>query len=109
MTDEADAEVVDLTSRYNKLAEVERWVIDDQCLVIPYMRSGIGFIASSLNPFESQYAPFGASDGRYKYQYIYTRSLNPDEFEVAYEEGKEERSRRLQELADEGKVFGVDY
>jgi len=109
MTDEADAEVVDLTSRYNKLAEVERWVIDDQCLVIPYMRSGIGFIASSLNPFESQYAPFGASDGRYKYQYIYTRSLNPDEFEVAYEEWKEERSRRLQELADEGKVFGVDY
>lgn len=35
MVSEAASEYVDLDKRYNALAECERWLIQDQCLVIP--------------------------------------------------------------------------
>jgi oligopeptide transport system substrate-binding protein len=105
----ANAECVDLEKRYELFAEAENWVVNEQCMVIPFMRGGTGYMGSTLMPFESQYAPFGASDGRYKYQYIYTDGINTEEYYTAYEEWEAERSAKMAELAAEGKVQGVDY
>lgn len=106
---EATAECVDLSKRYNMFAEVERWLIDDQCLVMPFMRGGTGYCASSLSPFESQYAAFGASDSRYKYQHIYEKGISTEEFYKQYDAWKEARAAKLAELASQGKVSGIDY
>ena len=109
MVAEADSEVVDLNARYKKFADIEYWLCYDQCLVIPNMRGGTGYVASNLLPFESQYAPFGASNSRYKYQYIYKKGINTDEYSVAYEKWEKEREEKLKELATQGKVFGLDF
>ena len=109
MVNAADEECVDLEKRYELFAEAENWLVNEQCMVIPFMRGGTGYMGSTLMPFESQYAPFGASDGRYKYQYIYTDGINTDEYYAAYEEWEAERSAKMAELAAEGKVQGVDY
>lgn len=109
MINAADAECVDLEKRYKLFAEAENWLVNEQCLVIPFMRGGTGYMGSTLMPFESQYAPFGASDGRYKYQYIYTDGINTEEYYEAYAKWEEERSAKMAELAAEGKVQGVDY
>lgn len=105
----ASSEYVNLDARYNALAECERWLVDEMCLVMPYMRGGTGYIASSLMPFESQYAAFGASDGRYKYQHIYPEGINTEAFYAAYESWQKERADKLAELSKAGKVGGVDY
>ena len=109
MTEEAASETVDMTKRYNELAKVEDWVVEDQTLVIPFMRSGMGYVASMLMPFESQYAPFGASDSRYKYQWVYDKGISTEQYQQAYEAWQKEREDKLAELSAEGKVFGVDY
>lgn len=105
----ANAECVDLEKRYTLFAEAENWLVNEMCLVIPYMRGGTGYVGSSLMPFESQYAAFGASDGRYKYQYIYTDGINTEEFYEAYAAWEKERADKLAELDAAGKVQGVDY
>ena len=109
MVAEADKETTDMSKRYNAFAECEKWLVGDQCLIIPYMRGGTGYVASSLMPFESQYAAFGASDGRYKYQYLYEKGIDSDAYKTAYAEWQKEREEKIKKLADEGKVFGVDY
>lgn len=109
MVDKASSEYIDLNVRYNAQAECEKWLVDEMCMVMPYMRGGTGYVASSLMPFESQYAAFGASDGRYKYQHIYPEGINTEAFYAAYEKWKQERAAKLSELSKAGKVSGVDY
>lgn len=108
MVGAAANEYEDLSKRYNELAKCERWLID-QCLVMPYMRGGTGYIASSLLPFESQYAAFGASDGRYKYMYIYMQGIDTEEYYRQYEVWQQERAAKIAELDAQGLVAGVDY
>lgn len=101
----ADVEVVDLAKRYEALAEVEAWLID-QAYVIPLGTLGAtGYVASNLNPFESQYAAFGASSDRYKYQYVYAEPFSTEEYNKLYEEWEAERARRI--AAAQG--AGIDY
>lgn len=109
MIDAAAAEVVDIAKRYEMFAEAENWLVNEQCMVIPYMRGGTGYMGSTLMPFESQYAAFGASDGRYKYQYIYTDGLNTDEYYAGLEIWEAERAEALAALEAAGKIQGVDY
>ena len=109
MVNEADQECVDLSKRYNSFAEIERWLVDEQCLIMPFMRGGTGYVAASLSPFESQYAAFGASDGRYKYQHIYDKGISTEEFYAQYEKWQADRAAKLAELASQGKVSGIDY
>ncbi len=109
MVSEAAKECIDLSKRYHDFAEIERWLIEDQCLVMPYMRGGTGYVASSLSPFESQYAAFGASDSRYKYQHIHDFGISTEEYYEQYEEWKQERAQILSDLAKQGKQAGVDY
>ena len=109
MVDAANSEYIDLTKRYNDFAVCENWLVNEMCLAMPYMRGGTGYIGSSLMPFESQYAAFGASDGRYKYQYIYTDGINTEEYYTAYEAWQKERADAIAQLDAQGKVFGIDY
>ena len=76
------------------LSEAEAWLIDE-AYVIPFCMDGGGYVASYLNPFESQYAPFGVSENRYKYQWIYETPMGMDEYETALAEWEAERDARL--------------
>lgn len=109
MVKEATQECVDLSVRYNSFAKIERWLIEEQCLVMPYMRGGTGYVAASLSPFESQYAAFGASSGRYKYQHIYKNGISTEEFYKQYDAWKKERAQIIANFAKEGKEAGIDY
>lgn len=102
---EAGAEVADLAKRYEALADVEAWLLD-QAYVIPLGTLGAtGYVASNLNPFESQYAAFGASSGRYKYQYVYAEPFGTEEYNRLYGEWEQERARRIAAAQE----AGLDY
>ena len=84
----------DLSKRYAILAEGEAWLIDE-AYVIPFCMDGGGYVASYLNPFESQYAPFGASENRYKYQWIYETPFGMDEYAQLLSDWEAERDALL--------------
>ena len=109
MVAEAASEYVDLDKRYNDLAACENWLVNEMCMVIPFMRGGLGYVASNLMPFEAQYAAFGASSERYKYQHIYDRGIDTDAYYAAYDAWQKEREDAIAKLNAEGKEFGVDY
>lgn len=87
----------DLAKCYAILAEAEAWLIDE-AYVIPFCMDGGGYVASCLNPFEAQYAPFGASEKRYKYQWIYETPFGMDEYAELLTEWEAEREARLAAL-----------
>ena len=101
----AAAEVVDLSKRYNAFAEVEAWLLD-QAVVIPVgTLGGCGYVSSYMNCFESQYAPFGASSSRYKYQYVMAKPMNTEEYQAGLKVWEAERARRI----SEAQKNGIDY
>jgi len=86
MVNEAAAETVDLSKRYNAFAEVEAWLLD-QAVVIPLGtlgRNRLRFLRT-MNPFESQYAPFGVSSDRYKYQVVMAAPMNTEQYYAGLE------------------------
>lgn len=64
--------------RYEAFAEAESILID-HAIALPYGLEG-GYTASMLNPFESEYAPYGVSTLKYKGMHILEAPLNTDEF-----------------------------
>lgn len=101
----AAEEVVDLSKRYNAFAEVEAWLLD-QAVVIPVgTLGGCGYTSSYMNCFESQYAPFGASSSRYKYQYVMAKPMNTEEYMEGLKVWEAERARRI----SEAQKNGIDY
>jgi oligopeptide transport system substrate-binding protein len=105
MVAEAAMETVDLSARYNAFAEVEAWLLD-QAVVIPLATlGGCGYLSSYMNPFESQYAPFGVSSDRYKYQYVMAHPMSTEEYYAAYEVWQAEREARIAAA----QAAGIDY
>ena len=51
-----------------------------------------GYDANRLNPFESQYAPFGLSGERYKGQKVYEVPMNTDDYFEAMDAWEAERA-----------------
>jgi oligopeptide transport system substrate-binding protein len=94
MVGEAYKITTDLAKRFEILANAEAWLID-QAYVIPYCLDGAGYTASYLNPFESQYAPFGVSENRYKYQYVYETPFGAEEYATLLTQWEAERASRL--------------
>jgi len=94
MVDAAKAEVIDIANRYTLFAEAEAFFID-QAFVIPYAVGGGGYSASRLNPFESQYSPFGVSAERYKGQKIMEKPMNSEEFTAELQKWEKERAEAL--------------
>ena len=102
---EATAETVDMNKRYNALAEVEAWLLD-QAVVIPLATlGGCGYMSSCMNPFESQYSPFGLSSGRYKYQWVYDKPFSTEEYQTMLVEWEAERAERIAYA----EANGIDY
>jgi len=105
MVREAGEEVVDLSVRYNKFAETESWLLD-QAVVIPLATlGGCGYLSSYMNPFESQYAAFGVSDGRYKYQVVMAAPMDTATYLDALAIWEQERADRI----SAAQAAGIDY
>ncbi|MBE5798470.1 MAG: peptide ABC transporter substrate-binding protein [Clostridiales bacterium] len=91
MVDAARAVTADLTERYLAYAEAEAYLIE-KAFIIPFGYGNGGYTASRLNPFESQFAPFGISNERYKGQTLLEKPMNTDEYFEAYDLWEEERA-----------------
>ncbi len=89
------AGITDAAERYAALAEAEAWLLKHAFAVPLGTLSATTYIASNLNPFESQYAPFGASSSRYKYQYVYEEPFSAEEYTRLYKIWEEERAERI--------------
>ena len=81
----------DLTARYEAYATAEAFLIEN-ALVIPFGYGNGGYTASRLNPFESQFAPFGISNERYKGQTLLDAPMSTDQYFDAYDLWLEERA-----------------
>ena len=94
LTNKAKSEVRDINKRYELFAEAEAFLIKE-AFVIPYAVGGGGYAAGRLNPFESQYSPFGVSSQRYKGQRIMEKPMNTEEYKKALDVWEEERTKAL--------------
>lgn len=95
MVKAAKAITNDEAARYDAFATAEAYLID-HALVIPYCvkSDSNGYVASRLNPFEAQFAPYGLALQRFKYQTLHD-PMGMDEFEAAYATWQEERTAAL--------------
>ncbi|MBR4038682.1 MAG: peptide ABC transporter substrate-binding protein [Clostridia bacterium] len=91
LVDAARSITNDLTARYEAYAEAEAFLIE-KAFIIPFGYGNGGYTASRLNPFESQFAPFGISNERYKGQTLLEKPMNTDEYFEAYDKWEEERA-----------------
>ena len=82
----------DLQARYNAYAEAEAFLIKN-AIIVPYGYDNGGYTASRLNPFESQFAPFGISNDRYKGQTLLDAPMSTDQYFDAYDLWLEERAK----------------
>ena len=80
----AKAIKVDINARYEAFAKAEAYLIE-HALVVPYGVSASDYVATKLNVFEGQFAPFGISTYRYKGQYLYDHFISMDEYTENYE------------------------
>lgn len=91
LVDAAKAVTDDIDARYTAFAEAEAYVIN-KAYVVPFGNTSGGYTASRLDPFSSQYAPFGISNERYKGTVLLDEPMNTDEFFDAYDAWLEERA-----------------
>ena len=80
--EEAKAVVVDMTERYNKFAAAEAMLIDN-AMLIPYFISPADYQVTKLNIFEGEYAAFGISTLRFKYQHLSDEFITAEAYEAA--------------------------
>lgn len=81
----AKAEVVDMNARYEAFAKAEAFLIN-HALVVPHSIGTSDYQVSKLNVFESQYAPFGVSNLRYKGQHLLDKPISMDQYNANYEQ-----------------------
>lgn len=74
----------DMDERYNAFAAAEVKLIDN-AMVIPYNVSAASYQVTKLNIFEGEYAPFGMSNLRFKYQTLHEDFVTADEYAASYE------------------------
>jgi oligopeptide transport system substrate-binding protein len=87
----AMAITTDLQARYDAFAAAEAYLIDS-AVIIPVGYEDGGYIASRLNPFEAQYAPFGISNYRFKGQTLLDAPMNTDVYFDAFDAWLEARA-----------------
>ncbi len=96
MVGEATDEQVDLVKRYEALANAEAWLLDT-AIVSPFSVGGVGYCCAYYNPFELNFDPFGVSDEKSKYIYIYNEPMGIDEYEEALAKWLEEKAAAIAE------------
>ena len=82
----------DMQARYDAYTVAEAFLIE-HAMIIPYGYDNGGYTASRLNPFESQFAPFGISNERYKGQKLLDAPMSTDQYWDAYDAWLEERAK----------------
>lgn len=81
LVDAAKAITTDVNARYEAFAEAEAYLIEHS-LVVPFSISVSPYIATRLDVFEGQYAPFGVSNLRYKGQHVLDHYVTMEEYEA---------------------------
>jgi len=92
LVDAARAITDDLQARYDAYTVAEAFLIEN-AMIVPYGYDNGGYTASRLNPFESQFAPFGISNERYKGQTLLDAPMSTDQYWDAYDAWQEERAK----------------
>lgn len=98
MVDKAKSEVLDIEKRYTAFADAEALLINE-AFVIPYAVGGGGYMASKLDPFTSQYAPFGVSENKYKGMKIMDKPMNTETYNQNRAEWEKQREEALKAAA----------
>ena len=81
----------DTAQRYEAFAAAEAYIID-RAYIIPFGYGNGGYTASRVNPFTTQYAPFGISNYRYKGTQLVDEPMDTDAYFDAYDLWLEERA-----------------
>lgn len=84
LVDQAKDMKTDINARYEAFAKAEASLVG-HAFVIPYSISVSKYVASKLDVFEGQYAPFGVSNLRYKGQHLKDHFISMDEFKANQE------------------------
>ena len=84
----------DDAARYTAFAEAEAFLID-HALVIPFSLSTDGYVATRLNTFEGQYAPYGLALQRFKYQHLMEKPMTMEQFNTLYTQWQTDRAAAL--------------
>lgn len=79
--DAAKAITVDTNARFEAFAEAEALLME-HALVIPFSITVSPYVATKLDVFEAQYAPFGVSKLRYKGQHLLDHYVTMEEYEA---------------------------
>ncbi len=91
LVDVAKAEAIDVEARYINFAKAETFLLEN-AFVIPYAVNNPGYKASYLNPFETQYAPFGLCYLKFKGRHLLDTPMNTEAFESAKTEWETART-----------------
>ena len=91
LVEAAKAEAFDLTVSYETFAKAEAFLID-HAYVIPFGFGNGGYVASRIDPFTSQFAPYGFTNERYKGSEILSEPMDTDAYFDAYDQWIEDRA-----------------
>lgn len=91
LVEAAKNEAFDLTARYETFAKAEAFLIE-HAYVIPFGFGNGGYVASRIDPFTTQFAPYGLTNERYKGSEILDEPMDTDAYFDAYDQWLEERA-----------------
>ncbi len=95
LVDAAKAITTDEAVRYTAFAEAEAHLIN-HAIIVPYSISFTGYVATRLNAFEGEYAPYGLALQRYKYQHLLEEPMNMAKFTAENDKWQTERAAALE-------------
>lgn len=87
--------VDEVEARYTAFAEAEAHLIN-HAIIVPFSISTNGYVATRLNPFEGEYAPYGLALQRFKYQHLMDTPMNMEQFETLNAQWQTERAAALE-------------
>ena len=89
---EAKAETSDTEKRYNLFAEAEAMLIEN-AIVIPFRKSTTDYQVTKLDVYESEYAPFGICNLKYKFMHLQDDFVTADQNAQSYQKWLDEMSK----------------
>ncbi len=83
LVEAAKAITDDEAARYTAFAQAEAFLIE-HAIVIPFHVSSNGYVATRVNVFEAQYAPYGLALQRFKGQHLLDAPMSMEQFNTLY-------------------------